>query len=159
MDAAIRLIASQIQTNFHGKAWQGPTLWGSLRGVDHAFAAKPPAPGRKCVWDQVLHAAYWKYVVVRRLTGAEPGSFARSPSNWPRRAEGASAKAWAADKALLKTQHEELLAAVESLDVPDLSRAIPGGRGLSYFALLTGITAHDVYHTGQINLIKAMLGR
>lgn len=155
---ALELIAHQLRTNFHGKAWQGPTLWGSLRGVDHVLAARAPAPGRKTVWDQVLHSAYWKYVVVRRLTGAEPGSFERSPSNWPRRGEGEPAKAWAADKAALKRRHEELVEAVESLDVPDLGVAIPGGRGLSYLALLTGSTAHDVYHTGQINLIKAMLG-
>jgi hypothetical protein len=159
MDSRLRLVTSQIRTNFLGKAWQGPTLWGSLRGVDHVLAAKPPARGRKTIWEQVLHSAYWKYTVTRRLTGAEPGSFGRSPSNWPRRAEGEPANAWAADKALLKRQHESLAEAVEGLHVPDLGAGIPGGKGLSYLALLTGIAAHDAYHTGQINLIKAIHGR
>mgnify|MGYP000653058353 CR=1 FL=1 len=160
MDATLALITSQIRTNFHGKAWQGPTLWGSLRGVDHALAAKPPAPGRKTIWDQVLHAAYWKYAVVRRLTGAERGSFPRTRANWPRPSDGTPAKAWEADKALLKAMQDQLLAAVEGLDQPDLTAAVHGGRGgMTYLGLLTGITAHDVYHTGQINLIKAIHGQ
>jgi uncharacterized damage-inducible protein DinB len=160
MDPALALIVFQLRTNFHGKAWQGPTLWGSLRGIDHVLAAKPPAPGRKSIWDQVLHAAYWKYVVVRRLTEAERGSFPRAKANWPRPAEGAPAKAWEADKALLKDMHEQLLAAVEGLDMPDLSKPVHGGRGqMTYLGFLTGIVAHDVYHTGQINLARAILGR
>ncbi len=160
MNSALDCVILQLRTNFHGKAWQGPTLWGSLRGVDHVLAAKQPARGRKSIWDQVLHAAYWKYVVVRRLTGAERGSFPRARANWPRPAEGPPAKAWDADKALLKDQHEQLVAAVEGLDLPDLGAAVHGGRaGMTYLGFLTGITAHDVYHTGQINLIKAILGR
>lgn len=160
MDPAIATIAQQIRTNFHGKAWQGPTLWGSLRGVDHVLAAKSPGPGRKSIWDQVLHAAYWKYVVVRRLTEAERGSFPRPRANWPRRAEGDPKKAWEADKALLKDMHTQLVAAVEGPDMPDLSTPVHGSPAKrTFFDLLAGVTAHDCYHTGQINLIKAILKR
>ena len=51
-------------------SWHGTNLRGSLRGIDHITAAARPAPDRHNIWELALHAAYWKYTVVRRLTGA-----------------------------------------------------------------------------------------
>ena len=48
-----------------------------------------PAPGRKCIWDLVVHIAYWKYTVRRHLAGGPQPRFPRSPANFPRLPEPA----------------------------------------------------------------------
>ena len=77
-----RLLLRMLEQAFDRKSWHGPNLRGSIRGVSASDAAWRPADGRHSIAEQVLHAAYWKYVVRRKLTGEKRGSFALPGSNW-----------------------------------------------------------------------------
>jgi hypothetical protein len=85
---SIELLLGLLDEAFERKAWHGPNLRGSLRGLDAKAAAWRPGPGRHNIWETAVHAAYWKYAVRRRLTGEKRGSFARGGSNWFRCPEG-----------------------------------------------------------------------
>ena len=125
---AIALLLSIFDEAFERKAWQGPNLRGSLRGVTAREAAWRPAPGRHNIWELALHAAYWKYAVRRMLTGEKRGSFPREGSNWfarPASASEATEQAWRADVALLSAEHRRLRETVASLPAAALSRRPP----------------------------------
>ena len=147
------LLLEMLDRSFDMRSWHGPNLRGSIRGVEPATAAARPAPNRHNIWEHVIHAAYWKYVVRRRLLGEKRGSFALKGSNWFVRPVQATAEAWKADVALLEEVHNTLRAAVASLDSADLARA---AGSFSRRALILGIAAHDVYHAGQIQLLKRL---
>jgi uncharacterized damage-inducible protein DinB len=146
-----------IDQAFDRRSWHGPNLRGSLRGVSAAQAAWRPAPSRHNIWEQALHAAYWKYIVWRGLTGEKRGSFALAGSNWFVRPAGedSSEKAWKADLALLTRTHRALRQAVAERTPTDLHGKPPGSQ-VSTLALITGIAAHDFYHAGQIQLLKRL---
>jgi uncharacterized damage-inducible protein DinB len=111
-----------------------------------------PAPGRPSVHEIVLHCAYWKYAVRRRLTGEKRGSFTLEGSNWWKR-EGAGARAsWKSDLSLLLDEHKRLRAAIASLPAAGLAERSGAGRHTAR-RLIAGAAAHDVYHAGQIRLI------
>ncbi len=156
----IRLMLSGA---FAGKGWQGPTLSGSLRGLSAREALARPIKGRKCIWEQVLHATYWKHAVLRAMSAAARPSLDLSPANWPRvpKAEKVSpaelARLWKADRARLARVHADLLAEVEGLSSADIWRRSTPDRRFDRAFYLAGIAAHDAYHTGQINLLKRML--
>lgn len=139
------------------KLWYGgATVLGSLRGVGCEQAAWKPGPGRHSIWELALHAAYWKYAVRRRLDPSVPrGSFPRAPSNWPRLPSEPDERAWNEDRALLRREHEALVAFARGLAPRDLDRR--DGKG-EYRALdlLFGVATHDIYHTGQIQLVKRL---
>src|SRR5262249_41209557 len=78
----IELLLQRLDNSFDKKSWHGPNLCGSVRGLNAGQAAWRPAPGRHNVWEHVVHAAYWKYVVRRRLLGEKRGSFPLKGSNW-----------------------------------------------------------------------------
>jgi hypothetical protein len=137
-------------------SWHGTNLRGSIRGVTAKQAAWRPAAGRHNIWELVVHAAYWKYVAWRRLTGATRGSFPLQGSNWMVRPQQMTTKAWKDDIELLADTHRTLRKAVESLRPADLARN-PKGSKVSNLALVTGIAAHDLYHAGQIQLIKRLM--
>ena len=131
-------------------------MLGCLRGVDPEQAAWKPAPDRHSIWELVLHIAYWKYAVRRNLEGSGRGGFPRSPSNWPRVPEPADAAAWKRDRALLKSEHERLVAAVEGFDPRRLDEEAPGSGSYRFADLIFGVVTHDVYHVGQIQLLKRL---
>ena len=145
-----------IDTAYDRASWHGPNLRGSLRGVTPRQAAWRPGASRHNIWELVVHAAYWKYVAWRRLTGAKRGSFALDGSNWLPRT-GGSARALRADVDLLDTMHRTLREAVARLDPAALDRRPQKGTATTR-ALVTGIAAHDLYHAGQIQLLKKLGG-
>lgn len=155
------LLDAVLEGAFRGKGWQGPTLSGSLRGVTPRVALFRPGRGRKCIWEHVLHAAYWKYavaaVIEKHVLGVEePEAFGRSPSNWPRAPVAADARAWRADRALLERMHERVLAAAGRLDPARLDRRPSPKHKWPLAMYLAGIAAHDAYHCGQVQLLKRL---
>lgn len=152
----IRLLIRLIDESYIRKAWHGPNLRGSIRGIGARTAAKRPAPGRHNIWEIVVHCAYWKYIVRRRILGEQRGSFPLKGSNWFHRPVEFSEAAWKRDIHLLRRCHEDLLNAVRTLKPSMLGRK-PRGSTVSNEAILRGIASHDVYHAGQIQLIKRLL--
>jgi len=144
------LLLASLDEAFEKRSWHGPNLRGSLRGVTAAKAARRPGKGRHNIWELVLHAAYWKYVVWRRIYGEKRGKFAYPGSNWFPRPDGlVSEKRWQADVALLVEQHQQLRCVVESLAPEELTPRI--------LFMIRGAAAHDLYHAGQIGLLKKLV--
>lgn len=145
---------------FDHRAWHGPNLAGSIRGVDSAKAAWRPGPGRPSIDEIVLHCAYWKHRVLRRVAPAsvQVGAFPRGGRNWFAAPAHLTSAAWRGDVALLKRTHAALLEAASALDDRALER--PGtGQKRSRRHNLEGIAFHDVYHAGQIRLVRKLYER
>jgi len=151
----VRQLVSILDQAYDCPSWHGTNLRGSVRRVSAEQAAWRPGPARHNIWEIVVHAAYWKYAASRRFTNAERGSFPLKGSNWFRRPERLTEKAWRSDVDLLDRTHRALRDAVADLSTKDLY-STPSGKKVSNFALLSGIAAHDLYHAGQIQLLKRL---
>jgi len=151
----INLLLKILDEGYNKKAWHGPNLRGSVRGVTAEAAAWRPGPGRHNIWEIVAHAAYWKYAVRRRLRGDKRGSFPLKGSNWFILPVSQTEKAWRQDLFLLERQHRMLLEAVALIPHRELHRSALGGK-TSNAILIYGIAAHDIYHAGQIQLLKRL---
>jgi len=116
-----------------------------------------PAKGKHNIWELTLHAAYWKYIVRRRLLNEEKGSFQLPGSNFfERPAEGyVDKKAWDKDVKLLVETHKSLRAAIANLKPKSLTGTASGSK-YTILQTVNGIAAHDLYHAGQIQLIKRL---
>jgi DinB superfamily len=157
----IRQLLSILDQAYDHRSWHGTNLRGSIRGVTSRQAAWRPAPKRHNVWELAVHAAYWKYAAWRRLARAPRGAFPLAGSNWFRRpSPGAAAtqKAWQEDLVLLNEMHRSLRAAVSALDPAHLYKTFRGGSD-SAFSLVAGAAAHDLYHAGEIQLLKRLRER
>jgi hypothetical protein len=152
----IALLLEVTDQAFDHKSWHGTTLRGSLRGLTPDQALWRPGPKRHNIWELTLHAAYWKYAVRRRLAGEAVGSFERKPSNWPDIPEPADGAAWKRDVAFLESEHRKLRDIIRGLTPAALAYRSPRGVW-TYAEEIHGIAAHDLYHTGQIQLIKRLM--
>jgi DinB superfamily len=150
-------ILEMIDQAFDRRSWHGTNLKGSIKGMSAQDAARRPGRGRHNIWELVVHAAYWKYIVRRRLLSEARGSFPLKGSNWierPTKGELNEA-AWKADVKLLIDSHKSLREAIAALTPEELHRTPPGSK-VSNFAMVVGIASHDLYHAGQIQLIKRL---
>jgi len=147
------LVLTLLDEAYKKKTWHGPNLRQAIRGVSAKQAAWRPGAGRHNIWEETLHAAYWKYAVRNRIEGGKRGAFALEGSNFfPRPEEGkANEAAWRADKELLDREHRALQASVEKvLDTP---------RGAKLLRDIYGVAFHDIYHAGQIRLLRRLMER
>jgi uncharacterized damage-inducible protein DinB len=151
-----RELLASLDEAFNRRSWHGPNLRGSIRGIDLETAARRPGRGRHNIWELVVHAAYWKYVVRRKLTEEKRGSFPLEGSNFWERPDEGGLKEWKHDVALLEAEHEALRAVVASFPKSRWSRKTPG-KHFSYAQLVRGVAAHDLYHAGQIQLLKRLV--
>lgn len=160
MDRIEQLVAL-VEQSFDAPAWHGPNLWNAVRGVDLERAAWRPAPNRHNVWEEVVHAAYWKYRAWRDLTrasGGEAQGFGVKGSDWFARPDGApSEAAWRDDLRFLRDWHARLLEAVRAFPEARLDEQVRASRW-TYAGAVMGAASHDVYHAGQIRLLLRLQG-
>jgi uncharacterized damage-inducible protein DinB len=150
---SIDLLVAQIDQAYDRRSWHGTNLRGSIRGVSARQAVWRPHPDRHNIEEIVIHAAYWKYAVQRRLTGEKRGLFGFRGSNWfPR--EDCDPQQWQADVRQLHDAHRRLRKTVASMAHLDLRRRL--STSWTVADLVSGIIAHDLYHAGQIQLLKRL---
>jgi len=157
MGTRTRLLLEMVDQAFRAPAWHGTPLWGTLRGVSWRDALRRPGRGRHNIWELVLHTAYWKYIVRRRLARDPELEFPRVGSNWLSLPAKPGPAAWRRDLTLLKQQHQLLRATIARFPESQLPRRAWRSTW-SNVANIYGIASHDLYHAGQIQLVKRMIG-
>lgn len=151
-----RLLLRITEEAYSRATWNGTNLRASLRTVSAPEASWKPRHGRRSIAEIVLHCAYWKYVLRRRLLGLKRRSFELKGSNWFPVRSKLDAGQWAEHLALLHREHLSLCRAIlETGQKPRYGSA--SGRDLA--CRIFGVAMHDAYHTGQIQLIKKLYRR
>lgn len=154
--AEIELLLDVIERAWSRKSWHGPNLKGALRGVTADEALWRPGAGRHNIHELAVHAAYWKHVSLRKLRGEAIDAFAYPGRDWFTVPHEPDAALWKRDLALLAKTHGLLREVVASLRPRDL-RAKPVGSRYTRLEIVEGLAAHDLYHAGQIQLIKRLM--
>jgi len=149
----LKRLNDQLKRAFQGKAWHGPSVSEVLEGVTAEQAAARPIAGAHSIWELVLHIQTWERVGRRRIQETTPIDVS-DEEDWPAVAD-TSFKAWTHTVAELRRNHEELRAAIRELDESRLDDIVPGTTYSVYF-LLHGVIQHDLYHAGQIALLKKL---
>lgn len=156
---AADLLLAALRRQHDGDPWHGPSRGAVLADVDATEAAWHPGGGAHSIWETVLHMRSWTREVTRRALGGEPAT--PEDGDWPAITDF-SQDAWAETLASLDAAHEELLATVRSIPETQLARKVgatrdaPLGTGISHRAMILSLADHDVYHTGQLSLLKRL---
>lgn len=145
-----------LTRSFDGDAWHGPALEEVLADVTAEEAMWRPAQHVHSIWEITLHVAGWANEVASRLTGAAP----KEPEGGDWRERGtADNDGWEDAIQQVFSARDTLMAVVrqqsdEELDAPAQT---PGGPAFSRFGLVLGVIQHNIYHAGQIALLKKQI--
>ena len=151
----IERILDQLKRAYEGNAWHGPAVKEVLAGVTAEQAHARPLRNAHTIWELVRHIAVWEDVGRRRLGGDLAQIEISSPEDWPPR-EDTSEAAWEQAKAALERGHKALVEAIAR--VPESRMDEPICEGLSsVYVTLHGVIQHDLYHAGQMAMLKKAL--
>lgn len=148
--AEIERLRDQFQRGWDGDAWHGTPLWTMLRDVTASEANARPIVGAHTIAETVQHLAYWRWATVERVAGklVSPGH----DEQWPA-VRDTSETTWSETLALLEARQQTLMQTIAQLSDEQLNQPI-AGRDYDVYVQLHGMLQHDLYHAGQIALLK-----
>lgn len=144
-------IADQLRRSYEGKAWHGPSLRELLEGVTAEKAAAKPANGAHSIWELVLHVWSWERAAISFLAG-QPYEVLSGDKDWPP-VGPVSPEAWRVTLEDLESTTRELVSAIRNMPMDKLNDSA-GGAEYSFYFLLHGVVQHNLYHAGQIAILK-----
>ncbi len=146
----IERISDQLKRAFEGHAWHGPSVKEVLAGVTAAQAASKPISNAHSIWELVLHIAAWEDAVKRWVRGESYD--VSDEQNWPG-IKNTGDPAWEKTLDALEKGHMELREVISRLSDADLDKILKEPKS-SVYQLLHGVIQHDLYHAGQIAVLK-----
>jgi len=152
---AKKIINDMLDRAYSKRSWHGANLAGSLRGLSVKQAIWRPAKNRHNIWELTIHSAYWKYIVWRELADRPDSTFAMKGSNWIKPPDKPSEKDWNNARAILAKYHKLLQTTIQGFPLSKLYSKIPKSK-LFYIDIVLGVAAHDLYHAGQIQILKRL---
>ena len=153
MRTELERLEEQLQRSFDGESWHGPSLREVLDGVTAEEAAQHPIPGAHSIWELVLHLAGTYSLILRRLNG--DATDLSPEEDWPT-VDAPTAANWSAALNVLRSLNQQLRAAVLRFN-PDALDHLMGNHKYSAYAQFIGVSQHDLYHAGQIVLLRRSL--
>jgi uncharacterized damage-inducible protein DinB len=157
MTESVRL-ADQIRRAFEGNAWHGDSVLELLAGVNAKTATARPITDAHSIWELLLHIAAWDDAV-RRRTAGEAVTLSDEQNFPPVR--DVSEAAWRQAIESVKQTHNDLIKAVAAFPDSRLQDPVPGKteKYYNFFYMFSGIVQHELYHAGQIALLKKFQAR
>ena len=152
-------LADQIERSWSGDAWHGPALGELTQGLSAAQAHRHHLAEAHSIWELVLHCTAWVREVSRRLGGTDPAL--PLEGDWPEVGEESEA-AWEAARQALGEAIRGLARAVREMDPALLDRTVgegrdaPLGTGTTFYVMLHGAVQHNLYHAGQVALLRKL---
>jgi uncharacterized damage-inducible protein DinB len=152
----IRQIKKLLTFTFRGPAWHGPSLMENLSGLTAAQALARLNAGTHSIWEIVHHMTVWQAIATRTLGGDPYPDFQKMKpeEDWPP-VNDTSENAWAISREQLEKTYEALIAAAAGFPEERLHQTVPDNK-FTYYILLQGVIHHNLYHSGQIGLLKKM---
>jgi len=151
----IERILDQLKRAYEGNAWHGPSVLEVLAGVTAAQAHARPLANGHTIYELVRHIAVWEDVGRRRLQGDPADVEISSPDDWPP-PDDTSEAAWEGAKAALDRGHRALAEAISKVPESRVNEPVYEGKS-SVYVTLHGVIHHDLYHAGQIAMLKKAL--
>lgn len=150
-----------LRRSYDGPAWHGPSLKEALADVTAEEALFKPSPKAHSIWELTLHIAAWGGEVAARLNGGEPKQPAEG--DWPPVGSELDNDGW--EDAYNRVFHvrDVVLKATSSQSESDLQRRVGNAEnpqlatGFTRAGMIEGLAQHNVYHAGQIMLLKRLI--
>ncbi len=136
----------------HGDCWIGINFKEAFQGIDAAIASRSINNNSNNIWQLVFHLIYWRSAVINRLNGN------LNPPPFPdfRLPDELDEKNWKQTLLDFETTYNLLRSTISHFKEDNLDKPSPK-EGQTFYQLIMGCLQHDVYHLGQIVLLKKQL--
>jgi uncharacterized damage-inducible protein DinB len=142
-------IAQRLEEIYRGEPWFGESLQAKLKTVTEETAYRQPVNNRHSIAEILSHMEFWHKSFIHQLKGDTTTSFTgTSPDNWPD-VDTLKKRGWRKLQASFEETHHELVTLLNKVNGKPLSDEL--------MTNLNGMVDHDVYHMGQIGIVKSLI--
>jgi uncharacterized damage-inducible protein DinB len=156
MNTEVSRISRLFQETYEGSPWHGSPVKQVLKGISARQAAMQVLPDTHTIWELVRHIIAWRNFAFQKMAGDKTFDILHAEQDWPYIQE-MDEKSWQKDLLALEYSQQTLLQALYKMNNGNLQEIVPG-RQYTFYTMLHGIMQHDLYHTGQIALLKKHMG-
>ncbi|MBC3785770.1 DinB family protein [Spirosoma utsteinense] len=156
-DELIRIIDLLNTTYESEEAWHGPSVVEALRGVTPDVAGRRIMPNTHTIAELVFHMTSWRIFCVKKMQGDVDFDITTPAKDFGALPDKIDDFEWEALEMELSLSQEELINELDKRDDDEFLEDIVPGRDYTYYDMLHGIINHDMYHTGQIVILKKAL--
>jgi len=150
----IEKINDQLNRAFDKGSWIGPTVMSTLDGVTAHGAAIRPLSNAHTIWEITNHIIFWENLVSRMIVESSVDTTLESRKDWVA-VEDSSEDAWHETLKKLQRGHKKLSDLIATIDDSRLNeKSAELGEDFTVYEMLHGIIQHDIYHAGQIGMLK-----
>ena len=146
----VKFLRDQLETTFKGDSWHGPNLVRTLSGINYEQAMRRPIGERHNIWEITYHMIFWMeeaWKSVRDHRNLNP----EKNKDWPE--SGATEEEWEQSISRLEAAVNMTLDELSRWTDDDLEEMVPGEK-YTFKQMLHGVVHHNLYHAGQINILK-----
>ncbi|WP_435353781.1 DinB family protein [Emticicia sp. SJ17W-69] len=155
MNQEINRIIKAIKAAYDGKGWFGDNLLQQLEGIDAVKAYKVPEKLNHSIAEIIHHMMAWRLFVVEKLNGNAEYEVWDTELNWVK-ITSLDEGNWVFLKQKL-AENQQLLIQTIQQKAEELLDSKVDGRSYNFRLMLQGITQHDIYHIGQISMVKKLV--
>ena len=154
MTAEVDRLQQQLRRALEGDAWHGPSVLELLADVPAEQAANHPIAGAHSIWELVLHIRSDYDLALRLLSG--DGHALTASEAWPA-CPAPSDASWRQTVMELSRLNAELRQTMSDFPDARLDDLLMADDSDTAYTLFSGVTQHNLYHAGQIALLKQAL--
>jgi len=151
----IKRIHKNISAIYDGTPWYGDNVLSYLSGISAEMAAIKPEKLNHSIAEIVCHMTAWRYFVIEKMNGNAAYEVWDTELNW-RKIIALNEAEWQRIKDDLLKSQTELLHHIEQMTESMLTAPVDG-RKYNFRLMLQGIAQHDIYHSGQISMIRKLV--
>jgi len=156
MKKQVERLNKMFRAAAHGETWHGQSILQIFENISATTAAAHPIDGSHCIWDYLLHIINWRAFAVKALLEDKPYIIElNTDKDWTPISDF-SEEAWEKAIALYKKSTDDLSNAILNIDDDKLDEIVVG-HDYTFYTLLHGVIQHDIYHSGQIVLLRKMI--
>ena len=146
----IQNIKTIFDRSFNGPAWHGPDIKSVLKEISHEEALKKVGDSHN-IAEIVFHMIAWRNFLINNLKGQK--NYEVSDEENFKKIDNISEADWTKLKDRLENSQNEMLELLSRTNETILDQKV-GARKYTYYILMHGVIQHDLYHLGQIELIR-----
>lgn len=155
MNTEAERIRNLLQSTYEGEPWHGSSVKSIINGITPQQANTRVLTECHSIWELVLHITAWRNFAWQKLTGNSSFDISSLEQDWPP-VKQTDMDSWQAALQNLEQSQQSLIQVLKNTDDDKLNEVVPG-RNYSFYVLLHGIIQHDLYHAGQIAMLKKHL--
>ena len=151
---AIEQLVLDFKTFYNDNPWFGDSYLDVISDITPAEALVPP-PNQHSIAVLLWHMVKWRKALTERLLGnMDFQADVTDADNWPA-ATSQTPETWEAAKVAFAEQQAILLDELSKREEAFLDTDFVKGR--PFRRLVNGVLQHDIYHLGQVAMVKALI--